>query len=130
MIIIGITGTLGAGKGTIVDYLTKVHGFRHFSARNFIAKEIEKRGLIVNRNTLVAVANDLRTTYHPGYIVTELYKQAWTSGKDAVIESIRAEGEVLSLCGKDNFYLFAVDADSQKRYDRILRRASETDNRD
>jgi len=43
MIIIGITGTLGAGKGTVVEYLQE-KGFRHYSARGFITKEVEKRG--------------------------------------------------------------------------------------
>ena len=41
MVIIGITGTLGAGKGTIVDYLKEERGFLHFSARQFIIEEIE-----------------------------------------------------------------------------------------
>ena len=31
MIIIGITGTLGAGKGTIVEYLIKNKNFFHFN---------------------------------------------------------------------------------------------------
>ncbi len=42
MLIIGITGTLGAGKGTIVEYLEKEMGFDHLSVRDFITKEIEK----------------------------------------------------------------------------------------
>ena len=44
MIIIGITGTLGAGKGTIVDYLVQEKGFKHYSVRNYLIKEIEKGG--------------------------------------------------------------------------------------
>ena len=35
--IIGITGTLGAGKGTVVDFL-KEKGFRHFSVRDYLIK--------------------------------------------------------------------------------------------
>ena len=45
MITIGITGTLGAGKGTIVDYLVKNRGFVHYSVRAFITEEIKRRGL-------------------------------------------------------------------------------------
>jgi len=60
MIIIGITGTLGAGKGTIVDYLINKKDFKHFSARAFLVEEIEKRGLENNRDSMVLVANELR----------------------------------------------------------------------
>ena len=35
MIVIGITGTLGAGKGTIVNYLIEEEGFDHYSVRGF-----------------------------------------------------------------------------------------------
>ena len=38
MNIIGITGTLGAGKGTIVDYLVQKKGYVHYSVRSFIAE--------------------------------------------------------------------------------------------
>ena len=58
MNIIGITGTIGAGKGTIVDYLVKEKGYVHYSVREFLAEEVIKRGLEVNRDTLTEVGND------------------------------------------------------------------------
>lgn len=124
--IIGITGTLGAGKGTVVEYL-KQHGFVHYSAREFIVREIKSRGLSINRDTMTLVANDLRREHGPGYIIESLYKEALQQGGDAVIESIRAEGEVMAMKQKSDFYLFAVDADPEIRYQRIVLRASETD---
>ncbi|GAB1405368.1 MAG: AAA family ATPase [Lentimicrobiaceae bacterium] len=127
MIIIGITGTLGAGKGTIVDFLVKQRGFNHFSVRSFITREINARNLPVNRDSMVTVANDLRQQHSPSYIVDQLYLQAALSGKNCVIESIRTPGEVESLRKKENFYLFAVDADAATRYQRIQKRQSETD---
>ncbi|MCX6713904.1 MAG: dephospho-CoA kinase, partial [Candidatus Vogelbacteria bacterium] len=60
--IIGITGTLGAGKGAVVDCL-KIKGFKHYSVTAFITDEIIKRGLPVNRDKMVLVANDLRAQY-------------------------------------------------------------------
>lgn len=126
MIIIGVAGTLGAGKGAIVEHL-KNTGFKHFSMSGFIAKEVERRGLPVNRDILVAVANDLRAKYGPGYIAEQLYKQAALTGDNCVIESIRTMGEVSALKARSRFYLFAVDAAPDLRYHRILLRDSSKD---
>ncbi len=127
MKIIGITGTLGAGKGTIVDYLTKHHGFTHFSVRGYLTKIIKAKGEDVNRDTLVATANELRAANTPSFIAEELYREAMESGTNCIIESIRTVGEVNALHAKGSFNLFAVDADQKLRYSRIVERASETD---
>jgi dephospho-CoA kinase len=127
MIIIGITGTLGAGKGTVVDYLTKEKGFKHFSVRGLLTKLIEKDGKIVNRDSMVEIANKLRSEYGPSFLIEELYKEAQKSKENCIIESIRTEGEINSLRKKGEFYLIAIDADPKQRYERITLRGSETD---
>ena len=127
MKIIGITGTLGAGKGTIVDYLIQHYGFKHYSVRGYLIEEAKRRGMELNRDTYVVVANDLRDKYGPSYITDQLYLQAAESGHDAVIESVRTPGEVDSLRKHEHFLLFGVDADPVIRYRRVVNRASETD---
>jgi len=62
-----------------VDYLVQKKRFQHFSVRAFLIQEIKKRGMSVNRDSMVIVANDLRSTYGPSYIVEQLYKQAKVS---------------------------------------------------
>lgn len=124
--IIGITGTFCAGKGTIVEYLQK-KGFRHYSMSGYITEEIKRRGLEVNRDNMILVANDLRARHSPSFIAEELYKEAKKDGGDSIIESLRTVGEITALKGKGRFYLFAVDADRRIRYERSQSRKSDKD---
>jgi dCMP deaminase len=124
--IIGITGTLAAGKGTIVDYL-KSKGFKHYSARSYITEEVARRQMPINRDSMVFVANEFREMYGSSHIAEALYKKAEIDGGNAVIESLRTPAEVELLKKKDQFYLFAIDAAQDIRYFRAIERNSETD---
>ena len=133
--IIGITGTLGAGKGAVVSFLTRSpYSFAHFSVRDFLTTLIERRGLPVNRDSMVLVANELRSEHSPSYLVEQLLTEARAKPgiQDFIIESIRTEGEVTALrkLAPGAFKLFAVDADPELRYSRIVQRASATDSVD
>ena len=59
MLIIGITGTIGAGKGTVVDYLTSRYGFKHYSVRKYLTELLRYQGIEPNRDHFTALANDM-----------------------------------------------------------------------
>ncbi|HYF29276.1 MAG TPA: AAA family ATPase [Candidatus Paceibacterota bacterium] len=124
--LIGITGTNGSGKGTVVEYLVMHKGFSHFSARMFIIEEVVKRGLKQNRRTMREVANEMRKEHSPSYLMERLYEMAKDEPK-AVLESVRTIGEAEFLKAK-GVYLFAVDADRTLRHERIVARGAEGDN--
>lgn len=124
--IIGITGTNGAGKGTVVDYLVKQKGFTHFSVRKYIEEEITRRGLPINRDNTNFVGNDMRQK-HGFYYWDELIAgdMAKTKGP-MVFESIR----VLAAAKKfkeQGGILWGVDADRKTRYERSVMRGTQLD---
>lgn len=125
--IIGMTGTLGSGKGAAVEYLVKEHGFAHFSARDFLAQEVKRRDLPLNRDSLVLVGNELRKEHGPDIVARSLLALAKQQSNPAIIESIRTIGEVKALQDEGNFYLLSIDADQKTRYSRVYSRGTETD---
>ncbi|MBL7790279.1 MAG: AAA family ATPase [Chitinophagales bacterium] len=128
MRIIGITGTIGAGKGTVVEYLVAKYKFKHYSVRNYLTRILEAQGLEPNRDHLTELANALRAKNNsPSFIIEELYKEATLDGGNAIIESIRTTGEIEKLKSFGNFILLAVDADQDVRYQRAFARKSPTD---
>ena len=126
MQIIGITGTFGAGKGEVVEYL-KRKGFSHFSVRNFLFEEIRRRGMPENRDSTNFVGEDLRAKHGASYVIESLFKRARESGNNCILESVRTVGEVRFLKSQPNAYLLAVTADPKLRYERISRRKSSLD---
>lgn len=124
--IIGITGTDGAGKGTVVTTLI-ARGFTHYSARAFIVAEIEKQGLPVDRNQMRLTANALRAERGDEYVVRQAYERAVTEQHSrVVIESLRAIAEARYLQQRGGI-LLAVDADQAVRYQRVQARRSASD---
>lgn len=126
MNIVGITGTNGAGKGTVVEILIQ-QGFKHYSASGLLMEKVIEQNLPQNRDSLIQMGNQLREKYGAGYIAEELIRTAQLSGEKAIIESLRTVGEVEKLKAVGGI-LLAVDADQKLRFERISKRGGIKDN--
>jgi dephospho-CoA kinase len=123
---IGITGTIGAGKGTVVAFF-KERGFTHYSGSGWLRKELERRGLTANRDTYSALAGEIRAV-NPAGLAVILYEQMLKDNcEKAIIESLHDVEEAKFLKAKGAVIL-GVDADIPVRYERVLARGSEKDN--
>ncbi len=118
--IIGLTGTFGAGKDLIARYLESKN-FQHLSTADILREEVLKKGLSLERETLRTFSNELKKTKGGDYLAREAV--ARIKNDDVIISAIRAVEEVDYLKKIKNFYLVFIDAPIELRYERIRKRS-------
>lgn len=124
--IVGIGGTLGAGKGTVVEYLIAKE-FKHYSGSGKLREILEERGVKVDRDAYSKLADEIRGEDPMGLskIIWKQYES--DSPKNAVFEALHEPAEAQFIRDKGGVVL-GVDAPMEIRYERISGRGSEKDN--
>jgi len=118
--IIGLTGTMGAGKGEVASYL-KEKGFEHHTYSEIIIEETEKRGLDATRENLQKVGNLLREEHGDEGILSRKILEKIKTDK-AVADGVRNSAEIRELRKAKDFYLIGVDAPQKLRFNRLKKR--------
>ena len=123
--IIGIAGTLGAGKGTVVECL-KSKGFTHYSDSGVLREILQADGLEETREHMTVLADKLRSENpaSPQHVLFQKYESEQPA--KAILESIHSVGEAEFLKNK-NVIILGVDADLETRYRRISGRGTSKD---
>ncbi len=119
--IIGVTGTLGAGKGTVVECL-KQDGFAHYSSSALLGALVEADGNPKTRDFLSPKATELQKEF-PGGVVEKNYRERYLADRPehAVFEAIHRQSEadfIRSVGGA----IIGVDAGLEARYARAAAR--------
>lgn len=123
--IIGLTGRNAAGKGEVAAFL-KSKGFSFYSLSDVIREEVARRGLPVTRDNLIATGRELRARFGTGHLAEKILERL-EPGQNYVVDSIRHPDEVAVLRKAPEFYLIAVQASPEIRFERIQKRGRESD---
>jgi dephospho-CoA kinase len=115
--IIGVTGKMGAGKTTFVEYLA-AKGFKKISLSDFIKEEAARRGVEMLRKNLQDIGNEMRQAHGVGYWA-KLALEKMAGKDDYVVDSIRNPGEVTVLAQAGNFKLVSIEAPLETRFLRL-----------
>lgn len=118
--IIGLTGTIGSGKGTFSNYL-KQKGFNYVSISDAVREEARMRDLAITREVLQNLGNLMREKYGNNYWAKKTLEKI-NKNKNWIIDGIRNIGEVEELKKLPNFVLVGIDASEEIRLKRIERR--------
>ncbi|VVB66609.1 tRNA-specific adenosine deaminase [Candidatus Gugararchaeum adminiculabundum] len=126
-LIIGLTGTLGAGKGTTAQFLMDNYGFVYHSCSDVLREELAKQGKQENVDTLSALGNEIRAKYGANELAKRLLKKIKESKeKFSIVDSLRSVGEIEEV-KKAGGIIFALDAPIELRYSRIQKRKRKGD---
>ena len=125
--IIGLTGSLAAGKGVVSDFL-KEKGFVYLSLSNELREIAKQRKIELTRENLQNLGNQLREIEGPGVlakiVIDKIKSQQYSK---AIIDGIRNPAEIEELKKLKNFFLISVDAPQQIRFERMKERNRESD---
>lgn len=118
--IIGVAGTLGSGKGTVVEYL-KSKGYTHYSSSGTLKRILTERGHPLDREHMSHLAEELLRDHEGGVLGINLEQAEKDGAQNVVLEAIHRVSEadfVRSKGGK----IWGVDADVEIRFQRGLAR--------
>jgi dCMP deaminase len=121
--IIGLTGSMGCGKGEIVKILEK-KGFKYVRLSSMVREEAKRRGLPETREMLQDVGNQMRAEGGVGVLAVKALEGI--SG-DTVIDGIRNPGEIEELKKGEGVHIVGVKVRREILVDRILGRGRDGD---
>ncbi|MBI3036901.1 AAA family ATPase [Candidatus Woesearchaeota archaeon] len=126
--ILGLTGTYAAGKGTVAEYLIG-RGFQFYSLSDELRLLLREKGFMPTRDNLTKAGNTLRAKHGSGFLAELVIKRLRGSPSvtNSVVDSIRNAGEIAALRELKDFFLIAVDAPVDIRYERAKKRGTERD---
>lgn len=126
MHIIGLVGHPSSGKDTAAEYLVK-QGFFHISCGDVLRAEMKKLDLPIDRPSIRKFATEQRKKIGAYYPVNMIIS---TITEKTVISGFRNLAEVSYLKDqfKTKFYLIAIEAPLESRYQRALSRNRTGDN--
>ena len=120
--ILGVTGTNGSGKDTVIAFL-KNQGYSVFSCSDIIREEARARGKELTRDNLIAIGNELRQQQGHGVLAEKIAEKIRQEDlQDVAVNSIRHPAEVDALRQFEEFSLIAVNSPVEVRYARIQKR--------
>ncbi|MCG8591015.1 MAG: deaminase [Proteobacteria bacterium] len=121
VMLIGVSGPNGAGKGEVVRYLEE-RSFSAHSLSDTLREELRRRGLPESRERMIELGNEWRAANGPGALAERLVAEL-APDRNYVVDSIRHPAEVEALRrGRRDFHLLWVDADIALRFERLRAR--------
>jgi dephospho-CoA kinase len=131
-IVIGIAGNIGAGKGTVTEYLKNEYGAQQMRYSKILADILERLHLDYDRDNLNAIAEGLRATFGEDILSQVLEKDIREIETEIVVfDGIRKKKELDYFKDKtENFFFIFIEVPFAIVAERIAKRQEKTDDQE
>lgn len=119
-ILIGLIGTIGSGKTSISDYLSK-KGYKRVVMGDLVREITKKEGLKLNRTNLLLTQKKYRTKFGSDYFIKLAVKRVKNAEK-GLIDGIRTPIDATEAKKAGAIIVF-IDANQRLRFERMKKRA-------
>ncbi|MFC1616257.1 AAA family ATPase [Patescibacteria group bacterium] len=125
--IIGLTGSMGSGKGEVVNFL-QTKGFEYVTLSAMVREEARQRGIPEEREQLMEVGNSMRKEFGAGVLAKKALEKVQNSDcKKWVIDGIRNPAEIEELKRGEGVHVVGINCAKEILVKRILSRNRESD---
>ncbi|NTW27022.1 MAG: AAA family ATPase [Candidatus Moranbacteria bacterium] len=127
-LILGITGEMGSGKGTIAKHASLEHkaSTRRFST---ILRDLLDRVYVEQtRENISTISTILRKNFSEDILAKAMYHDTENdTHKIVIVDGVRRLADIAYLRELPHFKLVYIEASMENRYERIVKRAENTD---
>ena len=129
-IILGFTGLIACGKGTATQYLKEQYGAETFRFSTMLRDVLDRLYLGHSRENMSGISRILREFFGQDLMAKVMAKDVENSQAELiVVDGIRRMEDVKYLRALPNFKLVSIEADMKIRYERLLQRGENPDDK-
>jgi len=129
-LILGLVGEIASGKGTVVDYLAQNHNASTHRFSTIIRDVLDRLYIEHSRDSLQQTSSMLRNTYGENILAKVMDGDTKNDENPIiVIDGIRRIADIEFLKENPDFKLVFIDVSLEKRYERIIQRGENADDK-
>lgn len=129
-IIIGFTGLLSSGKGTATKYLEQKYNAKNCRFSSILRDLLTRIYMEHSRDNLIRLSETIRTTFGENILAKAITEDAKNSDAEiTVVDGVRRLVDIENLAKLPNFILVAISADPKIRYERLIKRGENIDDK-
>jgi dephospho-CoA kinase len=129
-IILGFTGFIASGKGTVAQYLNEKYNAPTYRFSTMLRKMLDVIFVPHTRDNIVKTSEFIRNTFGEDIMAKTMQKQVENDpAKLIVVDGIRRMADIEYLKTMQGFVLVQIDATPEIRYERLIKRSENADDK-